>query len=91
MILPPEWRQYDNKTEATCPRCQCKYESRNTTIIKVRSSSQIRCELPLIRDLMSLMFAVRSNYRYLGDIIVISIHDVPNMLGSFTEQSPSRK
>ncbi|KAG8291854.1 tmem9 [Homalodisca vitripennis] len=25
----------DNKTQELCPRCECKYESRNTTIIKV--------------------------------------------------------
>ncbi|XKL59678.1 hypothetical protein PGB90_000694 [Kerria lacca] len=36
IILPPtSGFQINNKTEELCPRCQCKYESRNTTIIKV--------------------------------------------------------
>ncbi|XP_046688896.1 uncharacterized protein LOC124374790 [Homalodisca vitripennis] len=30
-----KWWINDNKTHELCPRCECKYESRNTTIIKV--------------------------------------------------------
>lgn len=26
-----------NKTQELCPRCECKYESRNTGVIKVRN------------------------------------------------------
>lgn len=36
VILPPtNGMQVNNHTEKFCPTCQCKYESRNTTTIKV--------------------------------------------------------
>lgn len=36
VLIPPTEGKALNKTVETCPRCQCKYEARNTTTIKVR-------------------------------------------------------
>ncbi|XP_065205126.1 uncharacterized protein CG1161 isoform X2 [Planococcus citri] len=35
VVIPPTEGKAQNKTVETCPRCQCKYEARNTTTIKV--------------------------------------------------------
>lgn len=139
VILPPtNGLQVNNHTEKFCPTCQCKYESRNTTTIKVsilifesnrvsiqkRKHSKIlpftelvafskpkkciaKCFLlvddPLIHQVKEMInlrlryvesffininfISVRRNYSSLGDFSAPHIHDVPNMPGSFVEQS----
>lgn len=37
VVLPKLGDQIKTKEEIFCPRCDCKYENRNTTIIKVWS------------------------------------------------------
>lgn len=38
VVLPRLGEQIKGKEEVFCPRCDCKYENRNTTIIKVFNS-----------------------------------------------------
>jgi hypothetical protein len=52
VVLPKLGEQIKGREEVFCPRCDCKYENRNTTIIKVLTSCrQIFCRYILVKSI----------------------------------------
>jgi hypothetical protein len=53
VILPRYAEKIKGKEQEFCPRCECKYENRNTTVIKV-SSMNLENQLQLLNSGKSL-------------------------------------
>lgn len=93
VVLPSLGDKVKDK-EQICPRCECKYENRNTTIIKViklyllimRHVRQIKNETKLL-TVHLLFFADCSNNSHLGDIAVSYLYAFPHMFGPTVEQA----
>ena len=76
--------QLKGKEEVYCSRCFCKYENRNTTIIKVSARlilSEEDCGI-----YSCFVFADSGDTCYLGYIPVSDLYVVLNLLGSVTKQ-----
>lgn len=73
VVLPKLGEQIKGKEEVFCSRCDCKYENRNTTIIKVLISS--------LADLMSLFHRLYNMLeKFVLQIVVIIVIWVISLL-----------
>lgn len=57
MVLPKLEQAYQNKSKELCPRCECKYESRNLTIIKWAITVTV-CAITCLTIYMMFLIAV---------------------------------
>lgn len=57
MVLPKLDQDYRNKSKELCPRCECKYESRNLTTIKWVITATV-CVITCLTTYMIFLIAV---------------------------------
>lgn len=72
VILPKYSEKIKGKEQEFCPRCECKYENRNTTVIKV--SQRVFSLLKLI-SFNSILG--RCYYCDMDHFVIVDLHALP--------------
>lgn len=88
MIIPKLGDQIKFKEQIFCPRCECKYENRNTTIIKVNYFTNARIFiLNKSNDLFEFhIVSDCCDHCDLGNLFTCDLYALPHLLGSIVEQ-----